>query len=82
MSQETKQMTAEEVRAAFPSMIQFADEMRAVFGDGVRLVYVKENGRELGASPESPDDRVFTVKQNPPELLPEPPKYAKRRKHG
>ena len=48
-----KQVTAEEVREAFPECIAFADEMRAVFGDGVRIVYLKEGDREMGTlSPE------------------------------
>lgn len=41
-------MDKDEVRRQFPTVIAFADEVRAVFGDGVKLVYAKENGREIG----------------------------------
>lgn len=41
-------MDKSEVRRLFPSVIAFADDCRAVFGDGVKLVYAKENGREIG----------------------------------
>ncbi|AEJ02188.1 hypothetical protein Nit79A3_2416 [Nitrosomonas sp. Is79A3] len=41
-------MDNSEVRRLFPSVIAFADHCRAVFGDGVKLVYAKENGREIG----------------------------------
>ena len=36
------------MRRLFPEVIGFADRLRATFGDGVRLVYARENGRELG----------------------------------
>lgn len=81
MSEETKQFTAEEVRAAFPILIQVAHEYRAVFGNG-RLVYVKENGRELGTPSASRGDRVFTVKEKLPKSVPEEQKRVKERKHG
>lgn len=41
-------MDKREVRRLFPSVIDFADDCRAEFGDGVKLVYAKENGREIG----------------------------------
>lgn len=54
MSEEPKQLTAEQVRAAFPTMIAVADEFRAAFGDGVRIVYIKEGDRELGTRTPAP----------------------------
>ncbi len=41
-------MDKDTVRRLFPHSVAFADECRAVFGDGVKLVYAKENGREIG----------------------------------
>ena len=41
-------MDKDTVRRLFPSVIAFADECRAEFGDGVKLVYAEENGREIG----------------------------------
>lgn len=55
MSEETKQVTAADVRAAFPRCVAVADEFRAVFGPDVKLVYACENGREIGNLGESPE---------------------------
>ena len=41
-------MKKDEVRRLFPKCVAFADHCRGVFGDGVRLIYAKENGREIG----------------------------------
>lgn len=41
-------ITAEYVRENFPACVAFADECRAVFGDGVKIVYAKEGGQEIG----------------------------------
>lgn len=41
-------MDKDEVRRLFPHSVAFADECRRVFGDGVKLVYAKEGGREIG----------------------------------
>lgn len=35
-------------RALFPHAAQVVDEMRSVFGPGVRLEYAAEGGREVG----------------------------------
>jgi hypothetical protein len=48
MSEETKQLTAVEVRAAFPECVKLADEFRSAFGMGVKLTYARESGREIG----------------------------------
>jgi hypothetical protein len=48
MEMADKKITAEYVRANFPSCVEFADECRSVFGDGVRMVYAKEGGQEIG----------------------------------
>lgn len=41
-------MNKDEVRRLFPECVAFADQCRDIFGDGVRLIYAKENGREIG----------------------------------
>lgn len=41
----------------------FADECRAIFGDGVQLVYAKENGREIGKRSEVDPDRVVKLSE-------------------
>lgn len=43
-----KKITVEYVRENFPKCVEFADECRAVFGDGVRMVYANEGGKEIG----------------------------------
>lgn len=35
-------------RAAFPETAKLVDELRDVFGPGVKLVWAEENGREIG----------------------------------
>ena len=39
-------------REAFPNAAAIVDIFRAAFGDGVKLVYAKENGREIGSNAE------------------------------
>lgn len=52
-------MKKDEVRVLFPSVVQFADAVREVFGDGVKLTYASENGRELGKrQPRDPERTV------------------------
>lgn len=41
-------MNKEEVRKNFPECCSVADEFRKAFGNGVRLIYAKENGMEIG----------------------------------
>ena len=36
------------VRKNFPVCVEFADECRDVFGDGVKMVYAKEGGNVIG----------------------------------
>lgn len=52
-------MTAEsaklQVRAKFPRCIAVADEFRAAFGAGVRLVYASEGGQAVGTASPEPD---------------------------
>ncbi|MBX3629326.1 MAG: hypothetical protein KF908_05305 [Nitrosomonas sp.] len=43
-----KKIDAKYVREHFPVCVAFADECRAVFGDGVKMVYAKESGVEIG----------------------------------
>lgn len=54
-------MNKEEVRRLFPECVSFADECRSVFGDGVKLVYAKEGGREIGKRTEINPDRVIKL---------------------
>lgn len=35
-------------RAAYPTVARFVDDMRKVFGPGVKALYVRENGNEAG----------------------------------
>ncbi|MBS0424597.1 MAG: hypothetical protein JSR71_09300 [Proteobacteria bacterium] len=56
----TGNVTKEQVRAMFPKVTEFADECRAVFGNGVKLVYAEENGRCIGK--QSVSDPENTVK--------------------
>jgi len=39
-------------RRDFPEAARFMDELRRVFGDGVKLRWWKENGRTIGQVPE------------------------------
>ena len=39
-------------RAKFPNAAMIVDMFRAVLGDGVKLVYAKENGRQIGNNAE------------------------------
>lgn len=41
-------MTKEELRAAFPQNALLVDEFRRVFGPGVKVRWMTENGREVG----------------------------------
>lgn len=41
-------MKKEQVRQLFPEACRLAGEVRAVFGDDVKLVYLQEGERELG----------------------------------
>lgn len=41
--------TAAEVEAAFPEAVQFARQLREVFGDGVKILYARNaQGQEIG----------------------------------
>lgn len=48
MEASDKKITAEYVRDNFPACVEFADECRSVFGDGVRMVYAKEGDKVIG----------------------------------
>jgi hypothetical protein len=39
-------------RAAFPEAARIVDELRSVFGPGVKLLWWKENGQAIGDVPE------------------------------
>lgn len=41
-------MSAADNRAAFPETAELMDELRAVFGPDVKLVWASEGGREIG----------------------------------
>lgn len=40
--------TKEFVNKTFPHCVAVANQFRQVFGEGVRMVYAKENNREIG----------------------------------
>lgn len=61
---------AKYVRENFPVCVAFADECRKVFGDGVKLVHAKENGKELG-KPSSDGDYQQTHIDLTPIMTPE-----------
>lgn len=52
-------MDKDEVRRLFPSCVEFAGQVRDVFGPGVKLTYAEEGGRSIGNKSES--DPVMTV---------------------
>lgn len=49
-------------RADFPFAAEKVDELRTVFGAGVKLLWASENGREIGQR--SPDGIVAVVGPN------------------
>lgn len=51
------------MRRLFPKVIAFADACRAEFGDGVKLVYAKENGREIGKASVIDPERVIRASE-------------------
>lgn len=52
-------MTREEIAARWPEAVQFAQAMREVFGEGVRLTYARNSeGDELGKPSGSPANRA------------------------
>lgn len=53
-----EKLTAEQVREQFPECVAFADEVRNVFGDDVKMVYARENGREIGKLSARPGDNT------------------------
>lgn len=65
-------MTASSNRERMPNVAKMVDEIRAVFGDGVKVLYAKENGYELG----TPFDRRKLAVPNVCEGIPK--KKAKR----
>ena len=46
-----KSQQREENRRNFPMAAQRLDELREVFGSGVRLVWAVENGKQIGKMP-------------------------------
>lgn len=45
-------MTAEDNRSKMPWCAAMVDEARKVFGEGVKVLWAKENGIELGTPPD------------------------------
>lgn len=45
---EQRKQQATLVRQQFPQCVAFADAVRDVFGEGVRMTYAEENGRAIG----------------------------------
>jgi hypothetical protein len=50
-------------RADFPHAARLLDEYRKVFGEGVKLVYAKENGKQIGDAHSGESGRFLTVDQ-------------------
>jgi len=68
-------VTREQVREMFPECVAFADEMRELFGPGVKPVYMREGNREIGvASPKQVDV------PSPPKLVSSVPTSVRWRK--
>lgn len=45
-------MTAKDNRAKMPNVARMVDEVRAVFGDGVKVLWAREGEYELGTRPD------------------------------
>lgn len=43
-----KRITADYVRKNFPTCVAVADMVRSEFGDGVKMIYARENGKTIG----------------------------------
>lgn len=56
-------MNKDDVRRLFPDVIAFADAVREEFGDGVKLVYACENGREIGKRSEFDPANVVSLSE-------------------
>ena len=55
----TRNLAADQNRAAFPFAAGVIDALRRQFGTGVRLVYAEENGATLGRKPD--ESRIRSV---------------------
>jgi hypothetical protein len=44
----TREQKREQMRTDFPLMAQVADDFKRIFGDGVRVRWAQENGKEVG----------------------------------
>jgi len=55
--------TADETKAMFPKVTEFADAIRKEFGNGVKLVYAEENGRCVGTRSVSDPDRTVKLSE-------------------
>ena len=56
-------MSREKNRAMFPEAARIVDELRAVFGPGVKLTWAQENGNEIGER--GPDGHPVIVEYKP-----------------
>lgn len=66
-----KKITVEYVRENFPACVDFADECRAVFGDGVKMVYAKEGGQAIGKQFAGDDQVCMADVDTTPMLTPD-----------
>jgi len=57
---EQRERARTKFRTEFPQVTAFADECRAVFGDGVRVLWAIENGKVVGRPPASELKRYET----------------------
>lgn len=79
MSEESRQVTAGQVRAAFPECVGIADAFREAFGPGVVLVYASENGRAIGRQTPPSPETTLTISQMIVEVPEEEPTKQGRR---
>jgi hypothetical protein len=61
-------VTKEQVREMFPECVAFADEMRELFGTGVKVTYMQESNREIG----TPSPKPVEIPPSPPLISPLP----------
>ena len=68
MTDEERAQIKQQSRADFPHMAGVVDKYRAVFGEGTKLLWARENGKELGRRRQG----TFVVASVPLPAKPEP----------
>lgn len=54
-------MDKDEVRRLFPNCVEFAGQVRDVFGPGIKLTYAEEGGRSIGKKSECDAEMVVSL---------------------